>query len=206
MITAKSSREIESFSICEHLLGRNRRNRNSNHSCVSLRVERIRVKSDAFMAGVTEQQFREIKERGEAFYRSINEVYCPYLKEKVSFGAPGLEHLKFKRREKARLEQDQYMRFKLIHLAPEILKASHTLQGLFETKKFERVRVHSRTDTILKLVTYYEFIAVIKRNRVRIIVKQIENGQRFFWSIVPFWGMNEETMTRLLHDGVPEED
>ncbi len=66
--------------------------------------------------------------------------------------------------------------------------------------------MNNRTDIILKPVTYYEFIAVLKRNRVRIIVKQIENGQKFFWSIVPFWGMNEETMTRILHDGVPEED
>jgi hypothetical protein len=158
------------------------------------------------MIEFTDQQFKEIKEKGEEFYKAIGEVPCPFLKEKVYFGAQGLEHLKFKRREKTRLEKDQYMRFKLLHLAPEILKASHTLQGILETKKFERVRIHNRTDTILKPVTYYEFIAVVKRNRVRIIVKQIGNGQKFFWSIVPFWGMNEETMTRILHDGMPEED
>ena len=133
-------------------------------------------------------------------------MFCPFLKEKVSFGAQGLEHLKFKRREKARLEKDQYMRFKLLHLAPEILKASHTLQGILETKKLERIRMNNRTDTVFKPVTYYEFIAVLKRNRVRIIIKQIENGQKFFWSIVPFWGMNIETMRRILHDGIPEED
>lgn len=152
------------------------------------------------------ENFEEVRIKGEEFYKSIGEVYCPYFKEKISFGAQGLEHLKFKRREKARLEQDQYMRLKLLHLAPEILKSSHTLQGLLETKKFERVRMHSRTDTVLKLVSYYEFIAVLKRNRMRIIIKQIEGGQKFFWSIVPFWGMNEETMSRILHDGIPEED
>ena len=158
------------------------------------------------MIEFTDQQFKEIKERGEEFYKSLGEVFCPFLKEKVSFGAQGLEHLKFKRREKARLEKDQYMRFKLLHLAPEILKSSHTLQGILKTRKFERIRTNSRTDTILKLVTYYEFIAVLKRNRIRIIVKQIESGQKFFWSIVPFWRMNEETMSRILHDGTPEED
>ncbi|MDO8561840.1 MAG: hypothetical protein Q7S05_03375 [bacterium] len=158
------------------------------------------------MIEFTEQQFKEVKEKGEEFYKSLGEVSCPFLKDKVSFGAQGLEHLKFKRREKARLEKDQYMRFKLLHLAPEILKSSHTLQGILETKKLERIRMNSRTDIILKPVTYYEFIAVLKRNRIRIIVKQIGNGQKFFWSIVPFWGMNEETMTRILHDGTPEED
>ena len=158
------------------------------------------------MIEFTDQQFKEVKEKGEALYKSLGEIFCPFLKGSVSFGAQGLEHLKFKRREKARLEKDQYMRFKLLNLAPEILKSSHTLQGILETKKFERVRTNNRTETVLKPVTYYEFIAVLKRNRIRIIVKQIDGGQKFFWSIVPFWGMNEETMTRILHDGTPEED
>ena len=55
-------------------------------------------------------------------------------------------------------------------------------------------------------VTYYEFIALIKRDRVKIIVKQIENGEFFFWSIIPYWGMHEGTRTRLFHEGIPEED
>ena len=158
------------------------------------------------MIEFTEQQFKDKKEKGEEFYKSIDEVYCPYLKDKVSFNARGLEHLKFKRLEKTRPEQDQYMRFKLIHLAPEVLKLSHTVQGVLETKKFERIRMKGRTDTILKPVSYFEFIAVIKRNRIRVIVKQIEDGQKFFWSIIPFWGMNIETMSRILHSGIPEED
>ncbi len=158
------------------------------------------------MLEFTNEQFRDVKEKGELLYKSIREVYCPYFQEKVSFETHGLEHLKFKNRKKRRLEQDQYMRFKLLYLVPEILKLSHTLQGILETKKFERVRVHSRTDVVLKPIKYYEFIAVIKRNRMRIIVKQIDDGHKFFWSIIPFWGMNRTTMTRLLHDGIPEED
>jgi len=158
------------------------------------------------MINFTPEEFEEIKNKGETYYKSLTEIYCPYFKEKVSFGAAGLEHLKFKRHEKSRSEKDQYMRFKLIYIAPEILRLSHTVQGILETKKFERIRMKGRTDTILKPVTYYEFIAVIKRNRVRVVVKQIESGQRFFWSIIPFWGMNTETMNRILHNGIPEED
>lgn len=158
------------------------------------------------MIEFTVEQFKGVKEKGEKLYKSIGEVYCPYFKEKVSFSARGLEHLKFIQREKARLEKDQYMRFKLIYLAPEVLKLSHTVQGVLETKKFERIRMQGRTENTLKPVNYFEFIAVIKRNRVRVIVKQIENGQKFFWSIIPFWGMNIETMSRILHNGIPEED
>ncbi len=158
------------------------------------------------MIEFTREQFEDIKQRGVSHYKIIGEVYCPFLKDKVAFNAHGLEHLKFKRREKTRPEQDQYMRFKLIHLAPEVLRSSHTVQGVLETKVFERIRMSSRTERILKPVIYHEFVAVIKGNRVRVIVKQIDGGKKFFWSIIPFWGMNIDTMTRLLHDGVPEED
>ncbi len=158
------------------------------------------------MIDFTPEQFEETKLKAESFYKNIGEVDCPYFKDKISFNAQGLEHLKFKQRGRARPERDQYMRLKLIHLAPEVLKSSHTVQGIFETKVFERIRVNGRTENILKPVSYYEFIAVIKRNRLRIIVKQIDGGKKFFWSIIPFWGMNEDTMTRLLHEGFPEVD
>jgi len=98
------------------------------------------------------------------------------------------------------------MRFKLLPLASEIVRMSNTLQGLLETKKFEKIRIHSRNDTVLTSVIYYEFLAVINRNRVKIILKRIGNGKVFFWSIIPFWGMNRDTMSRILHDGLPEED
>jgi hypothetical protein len=158
------------------------------------------------MITFTSRQFDEVKLKGEETYKSIIEVYCPYFKEKIPFNSQGLEHLRFRQRNIGRSERDQYMRYKLIHLAPEILQASHTIQGILETKKFEKVRVNKRTDTILKPVNYFEFIAIIKRNRIKIILKQIDHGIKFFWSIIPFWGMDTSTMTRLLHDGIPEED
>ena len=158
------------------------------------------------MIEFTQDQFDEVKTNGEKLYKTISEVYCPYFKSKISFDAQGLEHLKFKRREKARSEKDQYMRCKLIHLAPEILKLSHTLQGIFETKKFENIKTNNRWERIQKPVSYFEFIAVIKRNRCKVVIKQIDGGRMFFWSIIPFWGMNTNTMARILHDGIPEED
>ena len=119
------------------------------------------------MLQFTEQQFKEIKEKGEELYKSLEEIYCPYFKEKIAFNSQGLEHLKYKQRDKSRHDKDQYMRFKLMYLAPEVLKISNSVQGILETKKFEYIKSHSRVDRILKEVTYYEFIAVIKRNRVK---------------------------------------
>lgn len=152
------------------------------------------------------ENFEEVRIKGEDFYKTLSEAHCPYFKEKVFFNAQGLEHLKFKQQRKARPQQDQYMRLNLLHLAPVVLRTSSTLQGIWDTKNFERVRVHGRTDIILKIVVYYEFVAVIEKIRVKVIVKQIENGQKFFWSIIPYWGIDKGTKKRKLHSGYPEED
>jgi hypothetical protein len=152
------------------------------------------------------ENFEQIKTAGEAFYKSLTKVHCPYFDGDVIFNARGLEHLKFKQLDRARSENDQYMRFKLLHLAPEIIKRSHLVQGVLESMKFERVRVRGRTDTIFKVVHYYEFIAVIKRDRVKVIVKQVGDGEKFFWSIIPSWRMNKETRSRILHESDLDED
>ena len=152
------------------------------------------------------ENFEEVVAKGEKLYESLGTIYCPYFNEDVHFNVQGLEHLKFKHRGKARIRHDQYMRFKLLHLVPEIIRLSRSIQGIWETKHFERVRVHSRTDTILKPVTYYEFIAVLNNVRVKVVVKQVGGGQKFFWSLIPFWGINRETKRRKLYGGNPEED
>ncbi|MDB5188855.1 MAG: hypothetical protein JWM92_453 [Candidatus Nomurabacteria bacterium] len=152
------------------------------------------------------EDFDLIKNVGEVYYKEIGEIYCPYLKDTVHFNAEGISHLKFKKRDVSRSMGDQYMRFKLLGMVPEIISQSHTLQGILETKRFEYIKINSRWENILKPVTYYEFIAVVKRDRIKVIVKQVENSQKIFWSIIPSWGMNKSTKTRVLHEGEPEED
>jgi hypothetical protein len=151
------------------------------------------------------EDFEEVKEKGESLYKSLEPVYCPYFKNKVHFTAEGLEHLKFKRKEHSRPRQDQYMRFKLLKFVPGILSESKTLQGLWETKQFEKARKHSRTETVLKNVTFYEFIAVVENIRIKVIVKQ-SDGPYLFWSIIPFWKLSSSTSKRKLHSGNLDED
>lgn len=152
------------------------------------------------------QDFEKVRMDAEAFYGTIGEIQCPYFGEKISFNVAGLKHLKFKSDEVARSHSEQYARLKLLTLAPQVLSLSHTVQGIWHTKHFERIRVHSRTDTILKPVSFYEFIAVLENTRVKVIVKQIDNGQKFFWSIIPFWGIDKNNSRRVLHSGNPEND
>ena len=153
-----------------------------------------------------EVDFEETKAKAEAFYTAIGSVHCPYFGEKIAFNVKGIKHLKFKSDEVARPREDQYSRLKLVHLAPEVLTLSRTVQGIWHTKRFEVQKTHSRWEKILKEVSYYEFIAVLDTVRVKVIVKEITGGEKHFWSVIPFWGINKEIRKRVLHSGDPEND
>lgn len=133
------------------------------------------------------EKFNFVKVWGEELYKSFGPVRCPYLSDLVHFNSAGLEHLKFKRAGIQRLLQDQAMRFKLLHLAPIILKLSRTVQGVMSTNTFERIAKNGKNQWEMRPTVFYEFIAVIDNIRVRIVVKRVGNGSYMFWSIIPFW-------------------
>ena len=150
--------------------------------------------------------FIKIRDEAENFYKTIGFVYCPYFGEKIAFNAKGLKHLKFKSDRQARPYTEQYPRLKLLHLAPEVLKKSHTVQGIWKVKRFEAQKTNKRWEHVLKDVTYYEFIAVLKNVRVKVIVKEVWGGEKHFWSVIPFWGIDKEASKRILHSGDLEHD
>ncbi len=155
---------------------------------------------------IPDAHFQKVKDSVEKLYKETVSVECPYLKDTVNFNARGLDHIKFKAWNKPRFKFDQYMRLKLFHLVPEILRRSHTVQGVWERKEWVRQKKHGKWEKIPKDVAYYEFIAVISHARIKIVIKEIEGGQRFFWSIIPFWKMNEITRERKLYDEELEHD
>jgi hypothetical protein len=156
--------------------------------------------------GMNIDDFEGIKAKGEEFYKSIKEVYCPYFQEKVIFNAKGLEHLKFSKKNHARVSGDQYIRFKLLHLAPKVISLSKTIQGVSHRKGFEWMRTNARNEFILKNVSYYEFIAILENVRVRIVIKKVEDSQKYFWSIIPHWKVDKENHKRKMFNGNPEND
>ena len=155
---------------------------------------------------LNENDFESIKKNAETFYETIGDVYCPYFKEKISFNSKGFKHLKFKSDRQARSREDQYVRLKLLHLAPQILKASHTLQGIWQTKRFEMLKTNNRWEYILKEVVFYEFMAVLDSIRAKVIVKEIHGGEKHFWSVIPYWGIDKDNQKRILYSGNLERD
>ena len=151
-----------------------------------------------------ENEFVSLRTKAESAYSTFGEVQCPFLETKIIFNAKGLDHIKFKQWNKARNRNDQIIRLQLVHLAPKVLKKSHTVQGIESGKKFERIKINSRWEMKMTHVTYYEFIAVMEKCRIRVIVKQINDAQPYFWSIIPYW--KQGTLGKKLFSGTPEID
>ncbi len=67
------------------------------------------------------------KDEAEEFYKSIGELYCPYLKQIVFFNSDGFHHLQFSKGiERKRVEQE--FKFKLLKFVPYIVENSGTIQ------------------------------------------------------------------------------
>lgn len=154
------------------------------------------------------EKFEYTKAKAELLYKEIGNIECPFLKKTIVFNSKGIEHIKFKSWKHPRLERDQFMRFKLLHLVPNILMQTRTLQGIKEINKLERVKMHSRWEDKMVRVTYYEFISVIQNLenncRIRVVVKEIQGSPPFFWSIIPYWKQGK--IGREMFEGNPEED
>ena len=150
--------------------------------------------------------FDKIRVEAEKFYSSVGEVYCPYFQEKIVFNSKGLKHLKFKADQQARPVKDQYARLKLLRLVPEVLKKSHTVQGIWRIKRFEEQKTGGKWKHIFKDVVYYEFIAVMDSVGIKIVIKEVIGGEKHFWSVIPFWDIDKENRKRILCSGGIERD
>ena len=153
-----------------------------------------------------QEEFEKFGDEGEKLYQTFESVYCPHFAGKISFNAKGLRHLKFKSDQQARPQKDQYPRLKLLHLAPEVLRKSHTLQGIWKTRQFENNNTNGQWKYLMKEMIFYEFIAVLENVRVKVIVKEILGGEKHFWSIIPFWGIDKASSKRILCSGNPAQD
>ena len=153
----------------------------------------------------TDEEFDRVRGEAEAQYRNWSQIRCPFFQEAVHFNMAGFRHLLFKSWNRGRDRSDQFMRLKHLARAPEILRLSRTVQGVQQTQEWERRHRHGRWESTLVAVTYFEFVAVLDGRRFKVIVKQLAEGRRVFWSLIPFWRQAGQG-NRLLHDGNPAED
>ncbi len=127
------------------------------------------------------------KDEFEKYYKSIEKIFCPYFNEYVHFTELGYEHLRFKNKNSARTTKDRLMRISLIPIAVKKISLSSTLQGKSSRNRFEERFVNNRKEIALRYVQYFEFLAIICDRKSKVVVKQIENQEIIFLSIIPLY-------------------
>jgi hypothetical protein len=118
------------------------------------------------------------KKQIKKIFDQNREISCPaFPGEKVVLNSKGLHHIFYKGGIKkfARPEKESAVRASLVPRAIKVLKSMCFAQeesGLIVGKK---------------TIVFWAFEAVVDDRRIKVIVRQIGNGNKHFWSVIPAW-------------------
>ena len=168
----------------------------------------FKVYSDAGCSGATterpalQQLLSDLKKEkiDIVFVHKIDRLTrCPALNnELVHFSAEGFNHLIYKGKRRERNKNEQIMKFKLLPKAKTIIEITTTHQeydeSLIEIRKKKFKKIVQET----AMVRYWGFVAIIRGFRTKVIVRQIGNGQKHFWSVIPAWITNQYRDIKLI--------
>ena len=143
--------------------------------------------------------YEKIREDANNFYQKIGIIRCPALNnEPVHFAAEGFNHLIYKGKRRERNKNDQITKFKLVPKAKELIGLTTTHQeydeGITDVRRKRFKKIVQETAT----VKYWGFVAIFNNFRIKVIVRQIGNGQRHFWSVIPAWRTNHYRDIKLI--------
>jgi hypothetical protein len=130
------------------------------------------------------------KELGEAegSYKTIDSVFCPYFKKKVTFNSDGFHHLRYKVSGSEREKIAQLHKFKLFLKAVEIIEASGTLQQYRKQWGIVGRKKNSDGSHEMKEMQYFAFEGILGDGlnaiRIKTIVRKVGNGEPHFWSVM----------------------
>lgn len=132
--------------------------------------------------------YKKLREDADNFYLKIGKVYCPaFNNEPVYFNSKGFNHLIYKSGHTERNRSVQIMKFKLLPKVKKIIQISTTYQeyeeSLIEIERYKFKKKNKETVT----VKYWAFVAIIQDTRIKVIIRQLGNGQKHFWSVIPAW-------------------
>lgn len=125
---------------------------------------------------------QNLKKLAKAFFKRNPSISCPaFPNEAIVFNSKGLSHLFYKGAEKiSRRElQESEVRINLLPRALEVLQRMPLPQEESEL-----------VDTRGKHYRYWAFEAVVDNRRVKVIVRQVGDGKKHFWSVIPAWRKN----------------
>jgi hypothetical protein len=147
---------------------------------------------------IPKERLEAVRAGAKRSYAAIGSLFCPYLNANVHFRDDGFEHLTFKRKNKPRPPVEQYTRLRMLSLAEEVIRKSHTLQEHSQQVTVVRQQSSNRWEKRSKTVNYYVFVAIIRpRVRMKVVVREIEGGVKHFYSLFPSWRVESDANGKL---------
>lgn len=135
-----------------------------------------------------ESEYHKIRGYTLNLYNQRESIRCPALNnEIVHFTSEGFNHLMYKGDRSERDKSVQILKFNLLPRALEIISLSTTYQEYDEGIKSVRKNKYKKIIFESAIVKYWGLIAIIRNRRVKVIIRQIGNGQKYFWSVIPAW-------------------
>ncbi|MES2023774.1 MAG: hypothetical protein V4439_03760 [Patescibacteria group bacterium] len=133
------------------------------------------------------QDFENIRAKAKALYEFRKEIHCPYFQTKIILNSDGFNHLQYKPNRTPRNLKEQILKFILLKKALEIIPKCGTLQEhRMQIEKYGKMQ----NDGFYKMkqVQYWGFHAILnnKKHKIKIILKQVGDGNIMFWSVMPY--------------------
>src|SRR3989344_6537468 len=117
-------------------------------------------------------QLRKLKKQRLIFYKSLQPIYSPALKEKIYFTSEGFKHLIYESSGSPRVSAEQYLKLMYLKYVPDIIQ---------ECRAVSKIRVDKSNG-----IKWFELIHKAKGfGPVRVVVKRMVSGKFVFVSVMP---------------------
>lgn len=128
------------------------------------------------------ENYEEAKRRAKEFYKKIGCVFCPALNDFITFNSAGFRHLVWQGKT-LRREKEQMRRFALLSDVKNILNDFNGNKEYRTTKQILRTDRHGKKIRTEIRIQFWGLIREIDGKRIKVIVRQVGNGRKHFFSI-----------------------
>jgi hypothetical protein len=128
--------------------------------------------------------YKKSKEKAKKIYSKIGRIPCPALNgEFVSFTRAGFTHLLRKGRI-PRTRNEQKRRFALLSFAEKIIKNPEAVIIYRQEEIKEKVNRYGEKILLARMANFWTFVEKINDCLVKIVIRQVNNGRKHFFSIM----------------------
>lgn len=139
-----------------------------------------------------------IRAKAKAKYDALGIVRCPALSGKVHFTSEGFNHLRYAGKRERPINV-QVMKLSLVGYINEILSITTTIQEHDERRELIHKKRYKKLSKEWSTIRYWGFVAIIRDKRIKVVVRQIDDGAFHFWSVIPAWKISRYQGHRVLN-------